>query len=186
MTLFLFDIDDTLLKSKDKILVKKSGLVHKRLGTEDFAHYKPEDDDEFDFSEFDDINNIQDLPNADKAFGLAILKQVYETHDENDIAVGLLTARARENEIAKALNILLVNEGLPPVERDLVFAINDPTHAKLGKSIPEKKLKIIATLVSEFDEVYFIDDDERNLSIVDSWVERNHLENKVFTISPNI
>jgi len=186
MTLFLFDIDDTLLKSPDRILVKRGGEVIDRLDTEQFAKRKIGPDEEYDFTEFNDPEHIKNLKNAPPAFGLAILNQILETHDENDIDVGLLTARSKEEEMFQAINIFLEDHFLPKVSRDLVFAINDPKHNARGNSIPERKLNVIQYLSDFYDEIYFIDDDEKNLNIVKDWAAKNSLADRIITVNASI
>lgn len=56
--LVIFDIDDTLVKTDTKVGVIKNGKVVKKLNSHDFTHYKPEEDETFDFGAFRDAREF--------------------------------------------------------------------------------------------------------------------------------
>ena len=64
----VFDFDDTLARTNEKIVVrhKKTGEV-KSLSSAEFAKYKPDADEELDFTEFNDIKAAKPLKAADRA-----------------------------------------------------------------------------------------------------------------------
>ena len=51
--LHVFDFDDTLIRSDTNIIVNKKDGTKLELSSTEYKHYKPEEGDEFDYSEFD-------------------------------------------------------------------------------------------------------------------------------------
>jgi beta-phosphoglucomutase-like phosphatase (HAD superfamily) len=52
-TLHIFDFDDTLIRAEDKIRITHADGVEELLSSEEFAKYKEQPGDEYDFSDFD-------------------------------------------------------------------------------------------------------------------------------------
>jgi hypothetical protein len=176
-TLYLFDIDDTLITSADRVHVKnKAGDVINALSTAEFAHYTPASDESFDFSEFNDPDRRDNMSSAPTASGITVLIQVMEDMGEDD-HVGILTARGHQKAIAREINEICKNNGLDPVSDEFVFAVNDADTTYEGSSIPDKKKNVIKKMLNFFKTVILVDDDERNLKAAETWANQNNITN---------
>lgn len=85
-TLHVYDFDDTLVKTNTKIILIKADGLHKELSSHEYAVYKPQPGDKFDFSNFDKViagsNPIHD--------NIALIKQ---SLSKPDVKTTILTAR---------------------------------------------------------------------------------------------
>jgi hypothetical protein len=85
------------------------------------------------------------------------------------VAIGIVTARGDRDMIYQWLR---EHVGFR-IDRDLIFAINDPVHGFTG-SIADKKKQAFETYIQMgYDNFQFYDDDRNNLKIVKS-LERKY------------
>lgn len=155
-SLRIFDFDDTLVKTKSRVILKK--LVELDDGSKEYeveyltpaeyAHYEPQPDDEFDFSEFDKVINPQEIEWTQK-----ILRAVLKIR--GDSGAEILTARGPESQ--RAIAEYLKESG--------VEGINIIT---LGDGDPQKKADYIyeKAISGDYDLIEFFDDSGKNIAAV--------------------
>lgn len=181
-TLFLFDIDDTLLKTDSKIVLRNKAnpkKIERKLSTEEYRTWKELgelNDYVVSYEEFNDpVLIVQSLSNGKPRKGIEILADVL---DQEDIEVGILTARSgSERAIRKGLLIFLKKQGLSiDLDPSLVFAVNNKEYGLSGTD-SEKKLSIILKLIKEniFDRIFLVDDDPMHKEIIDKYCKKNKI-----------
>lgn len=153
---YIFDLDDTLVKTSAKVKVfcsESKKLLH-ALTPADYNHYIRKENHILNFDDFDDLNILLSGTLIDK--NIRILKKAAKNHQ-----VGIVTARAHLGSVIQFFQKLSL-----PVSRDLIFAVNDPIEGFTG-TIPEKKKqafeRMIFTGILRF--VYY-DDNLENLESV--------------------
>ena len=117
--LFIFDFDDTLVKTNSKVIVhNKNNTFY--LTPAEFAIYQPAPDDDIDYSEFDRLIKPRKLPRYVQRLKSAI-------KSDNDVSI--VTARGSERPIAqflkqvgitKGVKIVPVNSGDPTKKTDYI------------------------------------------------------------------
>jgi hypothetical protein len=148
-TLYAFDLDDTLIKSTSKVIVKTPEGI-KKLTPAEYALYHPEPTDELDFSEFSQIKNPTLIRDNVKIF-LDALKQ------SSSISKTIILT-ARTPDIVKDIQDLLDYKNLPQVE---IYAV--------GSSDPQKKAEVIQNFISKgFSKIRFFDDSPANIKAVNA------------------
>jgi hypothetical protein len=148
-TLYAFDLDDTLIKSSSKVIVK-SPEGTKKLTPAEYAIYTPLPSDELDFSEFSQIKNPSLIKDNVKIF-LDTLKQ------SSSISKTIILT-ARTPDITKDIQDLLDFKNLPQVE----------IHA-VGSSDPQKKADVIQDFIDQgFTQIRFFDDSPANIKAVNN------------------
>lgn len=144
----VFDFDDSLVTTTSYIYVKneKTGKSF-RLTPGEYAVYEPKMGDEFDFSDFQKVQN----PKLIKGY-FEILKRMAAKAD-GDRRVYILTARSAYKPVHKFIK----DSGIRNV---YVVA--------LGDANPEKKADWIEDKVKDegYDDVFFVDDSEKNINAV--------------------
>lgn len=151
--IILFDVDDTLLTSDVKVLVKVNGEVVQKLTPAQFNFYKPKKDDELDFSEFTTIDGLR---KGKFTKYWETLKREYKkgTH------IGILTARSNKDMFKP----FFYENGID-IKNDLIFAVNDPSVPYTG-SIEERKSQVIEQLINYGYRLFiFFDDNKNNLKM---------------------
>jgi hypothetical protein len=148
-TLHAFDLDDTLIKSSSKVIVKTPEGI-KKLTPAEYAIYTPSPTDELDFSEFNQIKNPSLIKDNVKIF-LDALRQ-----SSSMSKTIILTARTPD--ITKDIQHLLDFKNLPQVE----------IHA-VGSSDPQKKADVIQDFINQgFTQIRFFDDSPANIKAVNN------------------
>jgi FMN phosphatase YigB (HAD superfamily) len=140
----VFDMDDTLVTTDSFIYVTHKNGRRSKLTPGQYAVYVPRVGDEFDYSDFQTLQN----PKIIKAY-FEVLKR---TAAKND-TVYILTARGAYKPIKKFID----DSGIRNV---YVVA--------LGDSNPEKKADWIEDKIKKdgYDDIYFIDDSSKNIDAV--------------------
>ena len=96
------------------------------------------------------------------------------------MAVGIVTARDDREMIFRWLREHL---GLR-IDKDLVFAVNDPVHGYVG-SIADKKKQAFEEIISMgYRDIQFYDDDQANIKLVKS-LEREHPGVEIMAVRAN-
>jgi FMN phosphatase YigB (HAD superfamily) len=139
---FVFDFDDTLVKTDCKIIVKSDNIT-RYLTPAEFNHYIPSAGDVCDFSEFEYVIN---------PVGLETLKLAKQVDSENH-DVYILTAR---NNNAKNPIVEFVRScGINAKE---VYCVGDN-----GSDIAQEKRTVLLTIMQGYDKIYFYDDHVHNV-----------------------
>jgi len=155
---YIWDFDDTLVKTDAKVHVYKAGKFLKSLTPEEFNFYQKAEDEEIDVSEFKDPRIILKakpykmwpaLQNMDAA-----IKQGRSTSE-----IFILTARSA---IAKIPIWTFFRRNGIDIPEDHIITIGDD---KGEINIPEEKRKILQSLADKYDDITFFDDNPENIKI---------------------
>ena len=144
--LYIWDLDDTLVKTNSKVHITKASGEELYLTPAKYAVYEKEPGDVFDYSDFQGLVDP-------KAIGwtTTILKRVVNKHG-TDAAV-ILTARGNEEPAREFFRLNNIPE-IPVVA--------------LGNSDPEMKAQWIKYVAKKFGykEIEFFDDSPKNIAAV--------------------
>ena len=152
--IILFDVDDTIIYTSAQIWVKKDGKNFKKLTNSEYNEYILDAGEEFDYTEFSDIDLLNREPLKKYWY---TLKREYNkgTH------IGIVTARGSVNLIKN----FLLNKGID-VKNELIFATGDPL-LNLNGSVQDRKAQVIEKLFSYgYRKCIFFDDSSHNLKCV--------------------
>ena len=157
--IIVFDLDDTLVITDAKIKVcDKKGNKCFELTPEEFNEYEATPDHEVDFSDFTSLEIM--ITGRMIEYYLKIFKEAYR----NKLAVGIVTARDDKKMIYKWLR---EHVGFK-IDKDLIFAVNDPVHKFKGNISDRKKAAFIELMELGYTDFQFYDDDTANLKLVKS------------------
>ena len=150
----VFDFDDTLVKTSSFIYITNRDKKTK-LTPGQYAIYKEKPGDEFDYSDFESVNNPMQIKQMTKVF-----KRIANKRGGKGLYV--LTARSAYKPIRRYLKDIGVN-------MKYIFV------KALGSNDPNDKAKWIEDQIDKFgyNDIYFADDSQKNIDAV-----RNMLENK--------
>ena len=147
----VFDFDDTLVKTKSKIYLTSrdevGNEVKRSLTPREYAQYKRQHGDVFDYSDFEDVIE----PEPIQPMMLNLRKSIQNLGINN---VFILTARSNPMPIRMFLN----TQGIPEIR---IFAI--------GTSAPEAKANVIKKEImsrNNINGVTFYDDVAKNAAAV--------------------
>ena len=170
--IIVFDLDDTLVITDAKIKVcdKKSGECF-ALTPEEFNEYEKQPHHELDFDDFKSL----EIMKAGKLieYYLKIFKEAYKQR----LAVGIVTARDDREMIYRWLR---EHVGFR-IDKDLIFAVNDPVHKYRGAISDRKKAAFKELIDMGYMDFQFYDDDTANLKLVKS-LESEHEGINISTI----
>ena len=160
----VFDMDDTLAKTKEQVLVSMLDGTLRRLTPAQFAEQASiltEQGAEFDFSQFENVKGAKKGPLAD----LALRRQ--DKFGSGDIYV--LTARPQ----ASAQNIKLFLDGI-----GLNIPIKNITGLEDGS--PQAKAQWVLSKTQEgYNDFYFADDSKMNVDAVKQILDQVDIKSKV-------
>jgi predicted DNA-binding antitoxin AbrB/MazE fold protein len=141
----IFDFDDTLVKTKSHIYITHGDGKKSKLTPGEYAIYEPKKDDQFDFSDFEQVKQPHEIKGVTK-----ILKRVAAAEGERKIVI--LTARSAYKP---------VKDYLKDIGLEGIYVV------ALADADPQKKADWIEDKIKRgFDDVYFIDDSHKNVSAV--------------------
>jgi predicted DNA-binding antitoxin AbrB/MazE fold protein len=141
----VFDFDDTLVKTKSHIYITHKDGKKSKLTPGEYAIYEPKEDDKYDFSDFEQVKQPQEIKGVTK-----LLKTVARAEGERKVVI--LTARSAYKPVKEYLKDIGL-EGIYVV----ALASNDPQHKA---DWIEDKIK------SGYNDVFFIDDSHKNIVAV--------------------
>jgi hypothetical protein len=141
----IFDFDDTLVKSNSRVkLIDKNGK-EKWLTPGEYAIYQKQPGDEFDYSEFKQVIEPEEIKALTK-----VLRNFY--HAGGDRRITILTARG----VAEPIQDFLKTIGIQNVD---IVAVDS--------SDPKKKSDWIEDKISQgYNDIFFIDDSPKNVEAV--------------------
>ena len=147
----VFDFDDTLVQTKSHIYVKHSDGKTSTLTPGEYAVYEPKEGDDFDFSDFQKVNDPQEIKGVTN-----LLKRIVNAAGERTVAI--LTARATYKP---------VKDYLEDIGLSGIYV------AALGSSDPQHKADWIEEKIKKgFDDIFFIDDSHKNIQAVSKLKEK--------------
>lgn len=151
----IFDIDDTILVSGARIKVtnRKTGETYE-LTPQEFNTYKKTPDEDFDFSDFQDLEIMKGGKIIDWVFN--IMKRTIKKGKP----VGVITAR----DSAKLIHDFLSSHGVR-INPDYIFAINDTSLNFKGSTAQKKQQAFKKFIDMGFNDFAFFDDDIENIEL---------------------
>lgn len=141
----VFDFDDTIVKTNSFIYITHKDGKKSKLTPGEYAVYEPKVGDQFDFSDFESVNEPKELRQTTK-----VLKRFVQSEGERKIVI--LTARAAYKP---------VKEYLKDIGFSGIYVV------ALGDANPEKKAEWIEDKIkSGYTDVFFMDDSHKNVTAV--------------------
>lgn len=141
----VFDFDDTLVKTRSHIYIKHSDGKKSKLTPGEYAIYEPKKDDQFDFSDFEQVKQPQEIKGVTK-----LLKTVAKSEGERKVVI--LTARSAYKP---------VKDYLQDIGLDGIYVV------ALADADPQKKADWIEDKIKKgYNDVFFIDDSHKNVVAV--------------------
>jgi FMN phosphatase YigB (HAD superfamily) len=141
----VFDFDDTLVMTTSFIYVRHSDGKTTKMTPGEYAVYEPKPDDRFNYSDFQKVTDPVEIKKTTN-----ILRRLVQSEGERRIVI--LTARAAYKPIKAYLK---------DIGFDSIYVV------ALADADPQKKADWIEDRIKNgFDDVYFIDDSEKNIAAV--------------------
>ncbi len=160
---YVFDLDDTLVKTDAKIKVfcsKSKKLLH-ALTPADYNYYVRKEHHILNFDDFDDLNIL--LSGTLIGENVDILKEASKKHK-----IGIVTARAHLGSVVHFVHNINL-----PVSQDLIYVVNDPIERFTG-DIPERKKQAFQRMIENgFHHFVYYDDNLENLERVKELEDKN-------------
>lgn len=154
----IFDFDDTLVKTNSFIYVTHKDGKTSKLSPGQYAIYKEQPGDKFDFKDFQQVSN----PQLIKGY-VELLRRMVNSGGSREVFI--LTARSAERPVSQFI-------------KDL--GIKGVTVVALGDNNPEKKADWIENKVKAgFDDVFFVDDSPKNIDAVRSRLKNYNIKQKI-------
>lgn len=157
--IMVFDLDDTLVITDAKIKVcdNKTGECYS-LTPEEFNEYEKQPQHSLDFDDFKSLEVMK----AGRLIEhyLKIFKEAYKMK----VAIGIVTARDDREMIYKWLREHVGYR----IDKDLIYAVNDPVHKFKGAISERKKAAFRELIEMGYNDFQFYDDDNANLKLVKS------------------
>jgi len=147
MKLYIFDFDDTLIKSDSRVIIKKPSGQEQRLTSSEFAIHQQVEGDEYDFSQFD----LYPLSPTIIEPVFDMMQKLIENFSYADVVV--ITARADKEPVEMFLkdagihhvNVYAVGSDKVEAKSDLLKKIL-PTKNYSGVHVFEDNPKYISTM----------------------------------------
>jgi hypothetical protein len=132
----IFDFDDTLVKTKSNIYIQHKDNKKSTLTPGEYAIYEPKDGDKFDFSDFENVKQPQEIKGVTR-----LLKNIVRVGGSEIV---ILTARAAYKPIKKYLSDI----GLKDI---FVVALADANPQKKADWIENKIKDVKRGISSDFN-----------------------------------
>lgn len=153
----VFDFDDTLVRTNSHVYVAHADGKKSKLTPGEYAIYEPKKDDKFDFSDFEQVKQPQEIKGVTK-----LLRAVHGASGDRKTVI--LTARSAYKPVKDYLKDI----GLEGI---YVVALADANPQKKADWISDK-------IKSGYNDVFFIDDSHKNVSAVQA-LKKKHPEVKL-------
>lgn len=140
----VFDFDDTLVQTNSHIFITHKSGKKSKLTPGEYAVYEPKKGDDFDFSDFDKVNQPQEIKGVTR-----LLKNIVRAGGSEIV---ILTARGAYKPVKDYLEDIGLNN---------IFVV------ALADANPQKKADWIEDKIKGgVTDVFFIDDSHKNISAV--------------------
>jgi hypothetical protein len=144
-TIYVSDFDDTLTTTGGVIRLTAGDGSKRELSPAEYAVYDKKDDDQFDFSDFDDVIDPEPI-----AKNVRVLRRAVESGRVDKVAI--LTARANPEPIARFLKMIGITR--------------DVSIVALGDADPQKKKEYLRRqLEAGYTRMAFADDSPKNVAV---------------------
>jgi hypothetical protein len=155
----VFDIDETLFKTKALVKVIRGGKVVKQLNNVEFNTYKLQDGESFDFGQFKDAKVFQ-ATSTPIGRMVSRLKLILRNMGESGSKVILVTARSDFDNKDAFLSTFKANG----IDIDRVY-VERAGNLRLGSSAKNKRFVFHKYLRgNKFDKIRLFDDSTQNLN----------------------
>jgi len=158
-TLTVFDLDDTLFKTKANVKVVRNGKVMQFLSSAEFNNYKLQDGEDFDFSEFRSSAYFKETSVPIKPM-ITKLKQIAHNKNSKNSDTIIVTARSDFDDRDLFLTVFKELE----IDLNRIHIVRSGNIGG-GHSTAQKKMLAIADWLDEgiYDRVRMYDDNIDNL-----------------------
>jgi uncharacterized HAD superfamily protein len=171
---YCFDFDETLVTTKARIYVYRNGSYVKAMTSKEFNNYKRQPGDKLDFRDFE---NGEMILNAKPYKMWSVIQKISRTIRAEKSTAEIYILTARTPDMKSYIYEFLKRNGIE-IDLDNIITIGDG----IGKiDISEEKKKELKELAKAYDEVYFFDDDPKNIAIGKSieGIKTRLVENKI-------
>ena len=153
----VFDFDDTLVQTNSHIYITHKTGKKSKLTPGEYAVYEPKKGDKFDFSDFDKVNQPQEIKGVTR-----LLKNIVRVGGSEIV---ILTARG----------------AYMPIKRYLAdIGLNGIYVVALADADPKKKADWIEDKVKDgFDDIFFVDDSPKNIDAVRKRLSNYNIKKKI-------
>jgi hypothetical protein len=155
---YVFDLDDCLIKSNAKVKIYNAGKFLKSLSPAEYNTFKKQPGDELDFSEFE---NTEHILNAEKYKMWPVLKNITNAINSGKSTSEAFILTARHPKVIPVIFKFLKKGGIT-MPLNNIIAIGD---TKGNIVIADKKKEILNQMIDSYSEVYFFDDDHKNIEM---------------------
>lgn len=181
-TLNVFDIDDTLFRSKSRVVITKDGKVVRELNSGEFNTYKLKPGEEYDFSQFRSAKHFHTtaVP-IDKMIARA--QRAVKSHKAGDKTV-IITARSDFDD--KDLFLQKFREHDFPIDQVYVERAGNLEKLKKGSPTHITKGVVIKKYINtgRYNRIRMWDDHESNLRILLKIGERFNVDIEAYLVDP--
>lgn len=158
---YVFDFDETLVKTDAKIHVYRNGAHYRSMDSKEYNDYKRKLGDKLDFSDFKDGELIL---NAKKYKMWPAIENISAAIKTNRSISEIYILTARTSEAKAYIYEFLKRKGIA-IDISHILTIGDESGKK---DISNEKRKALVKLVEKYDEVVFYDDDPSNIKLAKS------------------
>ena len=158
----VFDFDDTLVFTNSFIYIKRPDGKEFKLTPGQYAVYHEKPGEEYDFRDFQTVQEPQELKKVTK-----VLRRIIDKNRDGGIYI--LTARGQsvEPHVHKYLKDIGINYKIPVIG--------------LASNNPQDKAKWVEKMIDEkgYDDVYFADDSEKNVNAMKGMLRKKDIRWRV-------
>ncbi len=156
---YIFDFDDTLVKTEAKVHIYKDGRRIRSITPEEFNTYESEPGETQDMSDFIDPRIIAKATPY-KLWPALVNIDAAKKQGRSSSEIFILTARSPSARLP--IHNFLRNAGIDiPLENVITIGHDDGR----PHDIPTAKEKVLKEIKSQYPEVFFYDDSEGNIEL---------------------
>ena len=156
---YVFDFDDTLVKTDAKVHIYKNGRKIKSLTPEEYNFYTPSKGESTNMDDFVDPRIIM---NAKKYKMWPALKNIdmAKKSGRSNSEIFILTARSPKAQLP--IHNFLTREGIEmPLENVITLGRDDGEYYDIAGA----KEKVLSDMADKYDQVLFFDDSHKNIEL---------------------
>jgi FMN phosphatase YigB (HAD superfamily) len=158
---YIFDLDDTLIKTPAKIHVYRNGTFIKSLTPKEYNFYKHQPSDKLDFKDFLDGEMIL---KAKKYTVWPVIRNVSNAIKEERSTSEIYILTARDQTVKSYIYEFLKRNGIE-IEFKNIITMGD---GKGHFDIADEKRKILEQLRKKYDEIIIFDDNPKTIQLAAS------------------
>ena len=158
---YIFDFDDTIVKTDAKVYVLVNGKKVKSLTPTEFNNYSLQSGESYDVSDFTDPRIIL---NAKKYKLWPALENISNAKKmgRSNSDIYILTARSKKAQIP--IHTFLERNGIDiPLDQVITIGVDSPG----DQDIAGNKEKVLRELKKKYVDIIFFDDSEENIELAD-------------------